>query len=223
MLFMHPRELSSSSSPSLVYRWRKLIRVILVMSSLFFLLVFPHPGHALSDREPASEHSVLFDSAGSPPILDSSLLKGNSFESSYWIWVVLPRLFPEYLTGPGGYLSLGFAWRAGDEVPIGISKIQPTRFTQSSQRLDCLGCHQATSLKTSNLIPTPHDPVNVQSAFTHQAYESFLRRCAEDPRFDAEYLLPAIRYSLPLNWLAEQQYRYSLIPAARKSFLKHAT
>jgi len=24
----------------------------------------------------------------------------------YWIWLVLPRLFPEYLPGPGGYGSL---------------------------------------------------------------------------------------------------------------------
>src|SRR5260370_436550 len=28
----------------------------------------------------------------------------------YWIWVVLPRVFPEYLPGPGGYSSLGVAW-----------------------------------------------------------------------------------------------------------------
>ena len=25
----------------------------------------------------------------------------------YWIWLVLPRVFPEYLPGPGGYASLG--------------------------------------------------------------------------------------------------------------------
>ena len=25
----------------------------------------------------------------------------------YWIWLVLPRIFPEYLPAPGGYASLG--------------------------------------------------------------------------------------------------------------------
>lgn len=28
----------------------------------------------------------------------------------YWIWLVLPRVFPEKLPGPGGYTSLGLTW-----------------------------------------------------------------------------------------------------------------
>jgi hypothetical protein len=40
----------------------------------------------------------------------------------YWIWVVLPRLFPEYLPGLGGYTSLGLTWEEGKETPVGISK-----------------------------------------------------------------------------------------------------
>jgi hypothetical protein len=31
----------------------------------------------------------------------------------YWIWLVLPRIFPEYLDDKGGFLSLGFQWKAG--------------------------------------------------------------------------------------------------------------
>ena len=27
----------------------------------------------------------------------------------YWIWLVLPRIFPDLLPGPGGYASLGIA------------------------------------------------------------------------------------------------------------------
>ena len=40
----------------------------------------------------------------------------------YWIFVVLPRMFPEYLPGPGGYASLGVAWEEGHELPIGFTK-----------------------------------------------------------------------------------------------------
>jgi len=40
----------------------------------------------------------------------------------YWIWQVLPRMFPEYLPGPGGYASLGLLWEQGREMPIGFSK-----------------------------------------------------------------------------------------------------
>src|SRR5512145_1656032 len=39
----------------------------------------------------------------------------------YWIFIVLPRLFPEYLPGPGGYASLGVAWEEGHEMPIGFT------------------------------------------------------------------------------------------------------
>jgi len=40
----------------------------------------------------------------------------------YWIFLVLPRMFPEYLPGPGGYASLGIAWEQGAEMPVGFSK-----------------------------------------------------------------------------------------------------
>src|SRR5438067_1659826 len=40
----------------------------------------------------------------------------------YWIWLVLPRVFPEYLPGPGGYASIGVLSRDGHEMPIGLSK-----------------------------------------------------------------------------------------------------
>ena len=35
----------------------------------------------------------------------------------YWIWVVLPEVFPERLPGPGGYASLGAVWKEGQETP----------------------------------------------------------------------------------------------------------
>ena len=41
----------------------------------------------------------------------------------YWIWMVLPRIFPEYLPGTGGWASLGIHSRADHEMPIGLSKV----------------------------------------------------------------------------------------------------
>src|SRR4051812_47889132 len=40
----------------------------------------------------------------------------------YWIWLVLPKMFPEYLPQPGGWASLGLAWEQGREMPVGFSK-----------------------------------------------------------------------------------------------------
>src|SRR6185369_666755 len=42
----------------------------------------------------------------------------------YWIWLVLPRMFPEYLPAPGGYAALGMLSKDGHEMPIGLSKVR---------------------------------------------------------------------------------------------------
>src|SRR4051812_27934844 len=41
----------------------------------------------------------------------------------FWIWLVLPRIFPEYLHAPGGYASIGVVSRDGHDMPIGLSKV----------------------------------------------------------------------------------------------------
>src|SRR6266705_974335 len=40
----------------------------------------------------------------------------------YWIWVVLPRIFPDLTPGAGGYKSFGLVWEEGQEIPVGFSK-----------------------------------------------------------------------------------------------------
>src|SRR4029077_5277652 len=40
----------------------------------------------------------------------------------YWIWLALPRMFPEYMPGNGGYVSVGLSWEEGKEMPAGFSK-----------------------------------------------------------------------------------------------------
>src|SRR3954451_18643161 len=40
----------------------------------------------------------------------------------YWIFYVLPRMFPEKMPGPDGFASFGFAWEQGQELPVGFVK-----------------------------------------------------------------------------------------------------
>ena len=40
----------------------------------------------------------------------------------YYIWLVLPRVFPEYVPGPGGYKAFGLVWAEGKEMPVGFTK-----------------------------------------------------------------------------------------------------
>ena len=65
----------------------------------------------------------------------------------YWIWVVLPRLFPEKLPGSGGYTSLGLTWEEGREMPIGLTK-ETIGFDRVG--LNCAACHVGT-VRTAEL------------------------------------------------------------------------
>src|SRR5215472_11098485 len=58
-----------------------------------------------------------------------------------WIFMVLPRMFPEYLPRPGGWGALGLATANADELPIGFTKV-----TVGIERvgINCAFCHTAT-------------------------------------------------------------------------------
>ena len=56
----------------------------------------------------------------------------------YWIFYVLPRIFPEKFPGPGGYASLGVPWEMGQELPIGFSK-KTIGFPRVAN--NCAACH----------------------------------------------------------------------------------
>lgn len=136
----------------------------------------------------------------------------------YWIWVVLPRLFPDKLPGSGGYTSLGLTWEQGKEMPIGL-----TKETVGIDRvgMNCALCHVGTLRETPKGVPqlllgAP------STRFDLTAYLRFFFECAKDPRFTANVILPEIRYnhalSLPERWF----YRYLIIPRTKAALLHQA-
>ncbi|HSK29488.1 MAG TPA: hypothetical protein VLA17_05950, partial [Candidatus Limnocylindria bacterium] len=54
--------------------------------------------------------------------LYGSIDSENDAGMPYWLVVVLPRVFGQYLPGPGGYASLGLPWQEGQDLPTGFSK-----------------------------------------------------------------------------------------------------
>lgn len=112
----------------------------------------------------------------------------------YWIWQVLPALFPEYL--PGGtylkeapYAPIGFIYEPGSDLPVGVSK----RNVQGMDRvfLNCAICHAGTWRSRPNERPRvvlgmPANTIDLQ------AFERFLFQCATDERFTPERILSAI-------------------------------
>src|SRR6266487_3929769 len=68
----------------------------------------------------------------------------------YYLWLVLPRVFPDLMPGPGGYKSFGVVWEEGHEIPVGFSKkvVGFARITNN-----CAVCHTATYRLSEHEVP----------------------------------------------------------------------
>jgi mono/diheme cytochrome c family protein len=135
----------------------------------------------------------------------------------YWLWFVLPRVFPDHLPGPGGYASFGAVWEEGRETPIGFSR---KRIGFDRVAINCAFCHTAT-LRTSAADPIPRVFLGAASpTLDAQRYRDFLIRCAKDPRFNAREILGAIGREVRLGLFDRLLYRSVLIPATRRALVR---
>ena len=140
----------------------------------------------------------------------------------YWIWKVLPKMFPEYLPGktytPGKeYVSLGLLYEPGKDLPIGVSR----RNTQGLDRvfLNCAICHAGSVRETPQSTPIiyagmPSNTVDLE------AFERFIFACATDQRFNAPRIMSEIeaiggRYDFINRFLL----RFYAIPFMRERLL----
>ena len=130
----------------------------------------------------------------------------------YWILMVLPRIFPEYLPGPGGYASLGLPWEEGKEFPAGFSK-KTVFFPRVG--FNCALCH-STQYRTKS----DETPVVVAAGGSNtadiQGLLEFFSKAANDPRFNADNILKEIDGSYPLRLRDRLLYRFLLVPITRK-------
>jgi mono/diheme cytochrome c family protein len=137
----------------------------------------------------------------------------------YLIWLVLPRMFPEKLPGPGGYSSLGVAWEEGQELPIGFTKMT-IGFPRVA--VNCASCHTTTVRTTAKDKPMMF-PGGPSSRFMPQAYLRFLFACATDPGFNPDSVLKEIDRIYKLSWLDRALYRYVVIPQFKKTVTRQQT
>src|SRR5438876_2278805 len=133
----------------------------------------------------------------------------------YWIWLALPRMFPEYMPGNGGYVSVGLSWEEGKEMPAGFSK-KTVGYVRVAG--NCALCH-AASFRTGpdegpEVLPVvPGRATNVQGLLT------FFQQCAQDPRFNSTEIMTEINNATKLTLIESLLYRYVLIPHTRRKLL----
>jgi mono/diheme cytochrome c family protein len=129
----------------------------------------------------------------------------------YLIWLVLPDVFPEYLPGPNGYASLGMIYEEGAERPIGVPKVDVGVIPRVG--LNCALCH-TTTYRTSEEA----EPVIVLGApgrIDLQGYLRFLFRVVEDPKFNGDTIVEAIKQREDLSLDQEILYKTLVVPAMK--------
>lgn len=134
----------------------------------------------------------------------------------YWIWYVLPRMFPEKLPGPGGYASLGVLWEQGQEMPIGFTK-RTIGFPRVANT--CASCHTASYRSKPDENPT-FVPTGPNHTLNLEAFFRFMIDCAKDPRFNPDNMMAEINLSADLSVLDRLIYRFILIPITKKRLLE---
>ena len=139
----------------------------------------------------------------------------------YWIFYVLPRVFPEKFVqdgkvAPGGYAALGVAWEQGQELPVGFTK-KTIGFARVAN--NCAVCHT-----TSYRVSPDSNPVFVVGGSAHtanvQGFFRLLIDCARDPRFNADILMAEINRVTDLDFIDSLLYRFVIIPVTKKRLLE---
>lgn len=136
----------------------------------------------------------------------------------YWIWRVLPQVFPGHLPNGGdGYGALGLYWTRGEELPVGLSQMTIGVIPRVSP--NCAFCHQG-SYRLS-----PEEPARLVTAGAGgrvevQSYLRFLIAAGRDPGFTADRIMAEIATIADLPLWERALYRFVLIPATRKALIE---
>lgn len=122
----------------------------------------------------------------------------------YWIWKVLPDMFPEKLPVPGkGYEGFGLIQEEGYDTPVGFSI---RRVMIDRVGMNCAICHTGTVRDTPQSKPRVIEGMPANK-FDLQGYARFLYACAKDQRFTADNVIQAIEQRKKLNPLERFIYR----------------
>jgi hypothetical protein len=190
--------------PTLLKEFLKRIWLVvlgIVLAAVF--LVWPFFSNYPVDYGDIEDH-FKYGSIGSEPVMGIP----------YWIWKVLPEMFPEKLPGKG-YQSLGFLYEPEKDLPIGVSK---RRVLVDRIGLNCAVCHTGTVRETPEsdrqiITAMPANNLNLRD------YGKFLTATALDERFTPRRMMPEIEKIGDLNVIEKLIYRYFAISRTRDALI----
>jgi hypothetical protein len=186
-------------------KWTFLIVIVVLVLFAGGIFIYRQISNRPVDYSDIREH-FKYGSIGSEP--------ANGIP--YWIWKVLPEMFPEKLPGQG-YASLGLIVEPGKDTPIGFS--ERTVFIKRVG-LNCSVCHSGTyrespSGRATLVLGMP------ANKFDLQGYLNFLGACAQDQRFNSESILSEIdKIGGKLGFIERLVYSKVAIPRTREALLQ---
>jgi mono/diheme cytochrome c family protein len=188
--------------------WKRVVSLVVVVGGLLaFGVWFNLFRTRASAAQPSLQDEFLYGSMGSEA--DEG--------TPYWIWVILPKLFPEYLPGPGGYASIGLTWNEGRELPAGVT----TRLIGFERvGVNCAFCHVSAVRFTADQGKPTFYPGGPGHQVRVQEYQDFLFKSAADPRFNADRIMSEISAVTKLSTREALLYRYLLIPMTKRALLE---
>ena len=132
----------------------------------------------------------------------------------YWIWIVLPDLFPQHLPKRAGkgYERFGLIFEDGKQRPIGTS-LRERQIPLAG--LNCAACHTGSLRDSAGgarriILGMPAHQFDLQS------YQRFVFACVRDSGFTAERILAAIRrVNADFSWFDSLIYKWFVIPRTR--------
>lgn len=137
----------------------------------------------------------------------------------YWVWKVLPVMFPDKLPGEG-YASLGFIKEPGHDLPIGFAHDTYQGIDMVTQ--NCATCHVG-SLRENASSPPQVIPAMPANTVDVGKYIQFVASVPFDPRFTAREMMPQIEaLGADLNPLEQLLYKTLVIPRTREALINLA-
>jgi mono/diheme cytochrome c family protein len=135
----------------------------------------------------------------------------------YWIWKILPEMFPEKLppSNKSGYGSFGFLYEEGRELPIGVSR----RRSEGIDRvwLNCAVCHTGTIRENPDSAPEIYLGMPANN-FRLYEFIQFLREVPLDNRLNPDAVMEKIEsMGGELDFLDRLLYRYIIVDRVRDS------